>query len=115
MIGCLWTLVRKQPIIALYYESETVLQFYNLEACLPTDSLIPLIRGGRNHHLYTAGADIYKGSFFPHTIRDSTALPESAIFSEDADDCFVKFTSLISAKDLFPQLQILMNDCQLLD
>ena len=24
--------VRKQPIIALYYESETVLKFYNLEA-----------------------------------------------------------------------------------
>ena len=23
---------RKQPIIALYFESETVLQFYNLEA-----------------------------------------------------------------------------------
>ena len=29
MIGCL---VRKQPIIALYFESETVLKFYNLEA-----------------------------------------------------------------------------------
>ena len=25
-------LVRKQPIIALYFESETVLKFYNLEA-----------------------------------------------------------------------------------
>ena len=32
MIGCLWTRVRKQPIIALYFESETVLKFYNLEA-----------------------------------------------------------------------------------
>ena len=32
MIGCLRTRVRKQPIIALYFESETVLQFYNLEA-----------------------------------------------------------------------------------
>ena len=32
MIGCLWTCVRKQPIIALYFESETVLKFYNLEA-----------------------------------------------------------------------------------
>ena len=31
MIGCLGTRVRKQPIIALYFESETVLQFYNLE------------------------------------------------------------------------------------
>ena len=32
MIGCLRTLVRKQPIIALYFESETELKFYyNLE------------------------------------------------------------------------------------
>ena len=32
MIGCLRTRVRKQPIIALYFESETVLKFYYLEA-----------------------------------------------------------------------------------
>ena len=32
MIGCLLTGVRKQPIIALYFESENELQFYNLEA-----------------------------------------------------------------------------------
>ena len=32
MIGCLRTRVRKQPIIALYFESDTVLNFYNLEA-----------------------------------------------------------------------------------
>ena len=32
MIGCLRTRVRKQPIIVLYFESETVLKFYNLEA-----------------------------------------------------------------------------------
>ena len=31
MIGCLRTRVRKQPIIALYFASETVLKFYNLE------------------------------------------------------------------------------------
>ena len=30
MIGCLRTRVRKQPIIALYFESENELQFYNL-------------------------------------------------------------------------------------
>ena len=29
---CLRTRVRKQPIIALYFESENVLKFYNLEA-----------------------------------------------------------------------------------
>ena len=34
MIGCLRTCVHKQPIIALYVESELVLKFYNLEACL---------------------------------------------------------------------------------
>ena len=32
MIGCLRTRVCKQPIIALYFESETELKFYNLEA-----------------------------------------------------------------------------------
>ena len=32
MIGCLRTRVRKQPSIALYFESETVLKVYNLEA-----------------------------------------------------------------------------------
>ena len=34
MIGCLRTHVRKQPIIALYFEFETVLKFYNLETRL---------------------------------------------------------------------------------
>ena len=34
MIGCLRTRVRKQPIIALYFESELVLKFYNLEVRL---------------------------------------------------------------------------------
>ena len=32
MIGCLRTRVGKQPIIALYFESENELKFYNLEA-----------------------------------------------------------------------------------
>ena len=32
MIGCLWTCVHKQPIVALYFESEIVLKFYNLDA-----------------------------------------------------------------------------------
>ena len=35
MIGCLRTRVRNQPIIALYFESETVPKYYNLEACIP--------------------------------------------------------------------------------
>ena len=33
MIACLRTRLRKQPIIALYFESEPVLKFYNLDAC----------------------------------------------------------------------------------
>ena len=32
MIGCLRTRVRKQPIIALYFEFESEIKFYNLEA-----------------------------------------------------------------------------------
>ena len=32
MIGCLQTRVRKQQIIVLYFDSETVLKFYNLKA-----------------------------------------------------------------------------------
>ena len=34
MIGCLRTRVSKQPIIALYFEFENELKFYNLEASL---------------------------------------------------------------------------------
>ena len=34
MICCLRTRVRKQPIIALYFESEVELKFYNLEVWL---------------------------------------------------------------------------------
>ena len=34
MLGCLRTRALKQPIILLYFESETVLKFYNLEACV---------------------------------------------------------------------------------
>ena len=35
MIGCLRTRVRKQPIIALYFEFETIVKFYNLGARYP--------------------------------------------------------------------------------
>ena len=34
MIGCLRTRVRKQPIIALYFEFENRLKFYYLEATI---------------------------------------------------------------------------------
>ena len=32
MIGCLRTRVRKQPIVAFYFEFQTVLKLYSLEA-----------------------------------------------------------------------------------
>ena len=43
MIGCLRTRVRKQPIIALYFEFEIVLKFYNLDAMLRVCSLTMLV------------------------------------------------------------------------
>ena len=44
--------------------------------------------------------DVYKGSFFPQTIRDWNALSDSLISSaEDAEDCVAKFTSLMRARD----------------
>ena len=47
-----------------------------------------------------ANTDIYKGSFFPQTIRDWNALPDSLISSaEDAEDCVAKFASLVRARN----------------
>ena len=47
-----------------------------------------------------ANTDVYKGSFFPQTIRDWNALPDSLISSaEDAENCVAKFTSLMRARD----------------
>ena len=55
-----------------------------------------------------ANTDVYKGSFFPQTIRDWNALPDSLISSaEDAEDSVAKFTSL-----LIPKSQVLVNDCR---
>ena len=51
-------------------------------------------------HFRLANTDVYKGSFFPQTIRDWNALPDSLISSaEDAEDCVAKFTSLVRARD----------------
>ena len=47
-----------------------------------------------------ANTDIYKYSFFPQTIRDWNALPDSLISSaEGAEDGVAKFTSLVRARD----------------
>ena len=75
------------------------------KASVPTDDLIPKTRRCRNQHSMAfqtpiANTDVYKGSFFPQTIRDWNALPDSLISSaEDAADCVAKFTSLMRAKD----------------
>ena len=67
--------------------------------------LIPKTRRCRNQHSVVfqtpiANTDVYKGSFFPQTIRDWNALPDSLISSaEDAEDCVAKFTSLVRARD----------------
>ena len=45
-----------------------------------------------------ANTDIYKCSFFPQTIRDWNALPDTLISSaEDAEAGAAKFTSLVIA------------------
>ena len=73
--------------------------------CIPTDDLIPAIRCSRNHHSLTfqnpaTRTDIYKRSFFPQTIRDWNALPDSIITSaEGAEDGVARFTSLVRARD----------------
>ena len=43
MIGCVRTRVRKQPIIALYFESAIGLKFYNLEACFKCQDSIAIL------------------------------------------------------------------------
>ena len=74
------------------------------KASVPTDDLIPKTRRCRNQHSMAfqtpiANTDVYKGSFFPQTIRDWNALPDSLISSaEDAEDCVAKFTSLVRAR-----------------
>ena len=88
-------------------DSRQILLYKGLKgaACIPTDDLIPLpqppppIRRSRNHHSLTfqtpaTRTDIYKGSFFPQTIRDWNVLPDSIITSaERAKDGVARFTS----------------------
>ena len=75
------------------------------KASVPTDDIISKTRRCRNQHSMAfqtpiANTDVYKGSFFPQTIRDWNALPDSLIsYAEDAEDCVVKFTSLVRARD----------------
>ena len=71
---------------------------YNYDLILKT-------RRCRNQHPMAfqtpiANTDVYKGSFFPQTIRNWNALSDSPISSaEEAEDCIAKFTSLMRARD----------------
>ena len=88
-------------------DSRLILLYKGLKgkASIRTDDLIPLIRRCRNVHSMAyqvpiANTDIYKCSFFPQTIRDWNALPDSLISSaEGAEDGVAKFTSLVRARD----------------
>ena len=77
----------------------------NGKASIPTDDLIPKTRSGRNQHSMAfqtpiANTDVNKGSFFPQTIRNWNALPDSLISSaEDAEDCVTKSISRLRARD----------------
>ena len=88
-------------------DSKLILLYKGLKgaACIPKDDLFPPIRRSRNHHSLTfqtpaTRTDIYKGSFFPQTIRDWNALPDPIITSaEGAEDGVARFTSLVRARD----------------
>ena len=75
------------------------------KASVPTDDLIPKTRRCRNQHSMAfqtpiANTDVYKGSFFPQTIRNWNTLLDSLISSaEDAEDCVAKISSLVRARD----------------
>ena len=59
-----------------------------------------------------ARTDIYKYSFFPDTIRDWNALPESIISSaESSEDPVTRFTSLVRSRDWSSQSLALVNEC----
>ena len=88
-------------------DSRLILLYKGLKgkASIPTEDLIHLVRRCRNDHSMAyqvpiANTDIYKCSFFPHTIRDWNALPDSLISSADgAEDSVAKFTSPVRARD----------------
>ena len=72
------------------------------KASILTDDLIPKARNQHCMALQTpiANTEVYKGNFFPQTIRAWNALQDSLISSaEDAEDCVAKFTFLVRAMD----------------
>ena len=79
-----------------------VMYWQEVGASCPGQFILPPPRNQHSMAFQTpiANTDVYKGSFFPQTIRDWNALPDSLISSaEDAEDCVAKFTSLVRAMD----------------
>ena len=60
MIGCLWTRVRKQSIIVIYFEFETELKFYNLGAWSYSLSFWDMLR---MYHSGVTPNETFCGSF----------------------------------------------------
>ena len=91
--------------MAVSLEKEETVERFFCTKVLPTYDLIPPIRPSRNHYSLTdhtpaARTDIYKGSFFPQTIRDWNALPDLIITSvEGAEDGLDRFTSMVRLRD----------------
>ena len=76
MIGCLRTCVRKQPIIALCFKSETVLKFYNLEARLTDLGSIKVTKSTQKYPM------------MPLDLHDSAILKQALLrTSGSTDDC----------------------------
>ena len=89
---------RKDNILILLYKG------LKGKASVSTDDLIPKTRRCRNQYSMEfqtpiANTDVYKGSFFPQTIRDWNALDSLISSTEDAEDCVAKFTTLVRARD----------------
>ena len=82
MIGCMRTRVRKQPIIALYFESETVLKLYNLEASNSAMFIIAFLLKKKNkspywHLLLKLGNPLSKNKIFNWYIETHASVKET--------------------------------------
>ena len=83
-----------KKILILLYKGQTVKPVYQ------QITISRKKRHSMGFQIPIASMDVYKGSFFPQTIKDWNALPNSLIFyAEVAEDCVAKFTSLMRVKD----------------
>ena len=79
MIGCLWTRVRKQPIIALYFEFETVFKFYNLEA--RSHTFLEIDHGHSSHSADSRRVGVsYKQNYVHEALFDLVELAQENVW-----------------------------------